>query len=291
MIQSIAKTGNMTRAAERLFVSQSALSQQLKDIEGKLNIDLFFRTRKKMILTSTGKKLLQTADNIIETLEDTELEIAKMVSGDSGEFKVGTQCIFCYKWLPGVLAIFQKKFPNIDFELGSSINPYAELEEKKYDLIITGAGMEVEPFCVTPLFKDQMVCIMAKGHPLSTHPFFRLEDFKDSCVIAHDDKKQNRFYQTALKPSGIEPRKMMTIAQPQAIIEMVAAGLGISIVPRWAVKSILEEKQISALPITQKGVPLTWNATFPKNIAVPVFQKEFINIVRKINPCDALSSD
>jgi len=236
MISSIARTGNMTKAAEALFISQSALSQQLKDIEGKLNVDLFFRTSRKMILTSTGKELLQVAEGIIETLEASELEIARRVSGESGEFRVGTQCLFCYKWLPGVLAKFQEKFPNIEFEIGSSISPERELAEKIYDVIIGTAVGERgnETFSTHPLFEDQMVCIM-------------------------------------------------TIAQPQAIIEMVASGFGISAVPRWAIRSALEANQLSALPITRNGFPLTWHATFLKNSAVPVFQKEFINIVGRMN--------
>lgn len=288
MIRSIAKTGNMTKAAESLFISQSALSQQLKDIEGRLNVDLFFRTPKKMILTPTGKKLLKTAEQVIETLEDTELEIAKMVSGDSGEFKVGTQCLFCYKWLPRVLAVFQDKFPNIEFEIGTSVNLIQELETKKYDVIITGAGANDDKFTCLPLFQDQMVCIMKNGHPLTTRPYIRLEDFNGSCLISHSEKKHNKFYQAALKPEGIEPKKFITIGQPQAIIEMVAAGFGISIVPGWAVKSALEANQISAVPITRKGLPLTWNATFLKNNAAPVFQKEFINIVGRMNITDPI---
>lgn len=288
MISSIARTGNMTKAAEALFISQSALSQQLKDIEGKLNVDLFFRTSRKMILTSTGKELLQVAEGIIETLEASELEIARRVSGESGEFRVGTQCLFCYKWLPGVLAKFQEKFPNIEFEIGSSISPERELAEKTYDVIIGTAVGERgnETFSTHPLFEDQMVCIMGNDHPLSSHPYVNLEDFKECCLISHAEKNSNRFYLTILKPRAIEPKKIMTIAQPQAIIEMVASGFGISAVPRWAIRSALEANQLSALPITRKGFPLTWHATFLKNSAVPVFQKEFINIVGRMNPSE-----
>ncbi|MCP3901663.1 MAG: LysR family transcriptional regulator, partial [Desulfobacteraceae bacterium] len=154
MISSIAKTGNMTKAAEKLFISQSALSQQLKDIEGRLNVDLFSRTRKKMSLTSTGKKLLQTAEHVIEKLEDAELEIEKIVSGDKGELKVGTQCLFCYKWLPKIMTTFQDKYPNVEFEIGSSVDLYNELESGKYDLVITGAGVGVDDFVHAPLFND-----------------------------------------------------------------------------------------------------------------------------------------
>ncbi|MBI5590090.1 MAG: LysR family transcriptional regulator [Deltaproteobacteria bacterium] len=286
MIRSIAETGNMTKSADMLFLSQSALSQQLKDIESKLKVDLFFRTRRKMILTATGKKLLQTAEHVIEALDDAELEIAKRAAGDRGELKVGTQCIFCYKWLPRVMEIFQDKFPNIEFEIGNSEDLARELEAKKFDLIITAASSHDDNYAYSPLFKDQMVCILPENHPFSAQPCINLQDFSKMNLISHREKGENRFYQAALKPRGIEPKRLMTVGQPLAIIEMVASGFGVGVFPRWAVKDSLMTTGIIARPITRSGLPITWDAAFLRNTNIPVFQDEFINIVSKLNLTD-----
>ncbi len=286
MISSIAKTGNMTKAAEKLFISQSALSQQLKDIEGRLNVDLFSRTRKKMSLTSPGKKLLQTAEHVIEKLEDAELEIEKIVSGDTGELKVGTQCLFCYKWLPKIMTIFQDKYPNVEFEIGSSVDLHNELESGKYYLVITGVGSDSADFVHMPLFHDQMVCIMNNDHPLSTQSYVGLKDFDGKTLISHAEKDNNKFYHLVLKPQKIKPKRFMTIGQPQAIVEMVTAGFGLGVFPKWAVKSSIKANKLCALPIGKKGLPLTWNATFLKDSVLRVFHKDFINMVSKMNLAD-----
>ena len=120
MVCAIAESGNMTRAAETLCISQSALSQQLKDIENKLGTDLFFRTRKKMILTEVGKQLQGTATQVIDSVDQAEHAISLQTKGEKGELKVGTQCIFCYKWLPQVMRLFHAKFPNVEIEVGNS---------------------------------------------------------------------------------------------------------------------------------------------------------------------------
>jgi LysR family transcriptional regulator, regulator for metE and metH len=73
-----------------------------------------------MILTPTGRKVLKTAERVIDAIENTELEIARIVKGARGTLKVGTRCIFCYKWLPDVMGIFQEKFPNVEVEIGNS---------------------------------------------------------------------------------------------------------------------------------------------------------------------------
>ncbi len=283
MIRAIAETGNMTKAAEKLYISQSALSQQLKDIESKLRVDLFFRTRKKMILTATGKKLLKTAENVVGLLDDAELEIAKQVAGERGELKVGTQCIFCFKWLPWLMGMFQKKFPNIELEIGTSYDPASELTQKKYDIVITGISLSDDNYTHLPLLEDQLVCIMEKNHPLRAQAYVRLEDFREMSLISHAEKEESRFYQLVLQPRDIKPKRFMTVGQPQAIVELVASGFGTSVFPLWAVQSALETNALIARPISRNGVPLTWKAVFLKNSNMPVFQEEFINMMKNMD--------
>ena len=105
-------------------------------------------------------------------------------------------------------------------------------------------------------------------------------------LISHAEKGKNRFYQAALKPKSIEPRRFMTVGQPQAIIEMVASGFGVSIFPRWAIKASLPSSGIIARPITRSGLPLTWHAASLQNTNRPVFQDEFVHIVSKLNLAD-----
>jgi len=290
MVTAIAETGNMTQAAKLLFVSQSALSQQLKEIETRLGAGLFFRTRKKMILTPIGKKVLDTAKQVLDSLGDAELEIARMVSGDKGEIKVGTQCIFCYKWLPRVMGIFQNKFPNIEVEIGNSIDLKKELESKTYDLVITAESGKMDTLAGFPLFEDQMVAILPRDHPLGTQSHIRLEDFQAINLISHRGKKENRFYQAALLPRGIEPRRFMTVEDPHAIIELVAAGFGISMAPMWAVRSFAAQGRVQTLPVTRSGISLSWYAAFLKEDHVPGFHREFIQMVSQLNIAASSSS-
>jgi LysR family transcriptional regulator for metE and metH len=283
MICAIAESSNMTRAAEKLCITQSALSQQLKDIESKLEIALFFRTRKKMILTEVGKQLLDTAVEVLGAVDRAERKISRKMKGEKGELKVGTQCIFCYKWLPQVMQSFHAKFPHIEIEVGNSVDLIEELEVKKYDLIISGAIAPSEVHTAVPLFKDQLVCIMPKDHPLAACSFIQLDDFTENNLLSYTEKNKNRFYQLVLKPKGIEPKKIMNVGAPQAIIEMVLSGFGISIFPRWAVSEAMKTLPIVARPITTKGFPLTWHAVSLTNSHMPIYQKEFIRSISSLN--------
>jgi len=283
MIRAIAESGNMTRAAEKLYVSQSALSQQLKGIEKKLEVDLFYRIRKKMVLAPNGRKLLKTAGQVIDLLDDAEFEIAKLAGSNSGELKLGTHCIFCFKWLPGIMADFRKQFPNVDLEIGTSNDPAKELEQKKYDIIVSARSLHDDFYDQQALFQDQLVCIMEKDHPLAAQNYIRLEDFQGESLISHVEKGESKLYELLLQPKGVEPKRFMTVGQPLAIVELVIAGLGVSVFPFWAVASTLEAGSLVARPISRGGVPLTWRALFVKGNNIPIYQDEFIKMMQRAN--------
>jgi LysR family transcriptional regulator, regulator for metE and metH len=279
MVCAIAETGTMTRAARKLFVTQSALSQQLKDLEGKLRAALFFRSRRRMVLTPIGKMVLSSARPIIESLENTELEIVRFVSGEKGELKVGTQCVFCFKWLPRVMKVFQDKYPGVEVEVGHCTDLAEGLASKQYDLVITAMPESDHRFAGLPLFEDKGVCVLPEDHPLSTRTYVDLEDFGRFNLISHADKASNRFYQSVLKPRGIRPKRFLTLTQYQAIIEMVAAGFGLAVFPRWAVRSTLSEHGLAERNITKRGFPLTWHAAVLPERKLPHFLEEFVHMV------------
>jgi LysR family transcriptional regulator, regulator for metE and metH len=283
MLLALAESENMTRAARRLCISQSALSQQLKDIETKLAVALFYRTPKKMMLTPMGRRLVETAESVVETMETAEEEIVRATTAEKGVLRVGTQCIFCYKWLPHVMKAFQRQFPGIELEIGNAVEPERELADERFDIVVTVVPGE-DPACAyTPLFEDQMVCIVPTDHPLGGAAFVPLDAFRLYKLISHAPKRRNRFYRQVLRPKGIEPAGLMTVGAPLAIVAMVAAGFGLSVIPAWAVRSAIEAGGILARPITRGGLPVTWRAVYLKESRLVVYQQAFIEIITRLN--------
>ena len=279
MVQTISRTGTMTRAAQALFLSQSAVSQQLKEIETKLNTPLFYRTKKKMVPTPMGIKVLNAAEIVIHTLEDTETDIARMVTKETGELKVGTQCIFCYRWLPEVLGQFQEKFVNVDLEIGNCVDVFHDLENADFHLVISVAPEPLDRVVKVPLFRDELVAILHPDHALARKNHIELTDFKDEKFISIWPMPRNRFFQKVLKPAGILPKRFLVVEDPAATMEIAAAGFGIAMAPAWAVRPLVEKGRLKTLSVTRAGQFLTWYAVFLKNDPYPVFMKEFIRLV------------
>src|SRR5262245_16152530 len=110
LIVAISEERSVTRAGERLYLTQSALSHQLRDIEERLGTPLFNRVNKRMILTPAGERLLQSARQVLNELRRAEDDIAQIAAGDHGSLRISTECYTCYHWLPGVLKDFNRKY-------------------------------------------------------------------------------------------------------------------------------------------------------------------------------------
>src|ERR1700677_475728 len=114
LIKAIVEEGSITRAIDKLYLTQSALSYQLREAELQLGTKIFLRENKKMTLTKAGAKLYKTAIEVLEKLQYTEKEIKKLVFGEAGEIRLSAGCYPSYHWLPPVLRQFHLLYPNID---------------------------------------------------------------------------------------------------------------------------------------------------------------------------------
>src|SRR5258706_9918495 len=114
LIKAIAEEGSLTKAIDKLHLTQSALSYQLKEAEHQLGTKIFLRINKRMVLTKAGERLYETAREVLEKLLDTEQQIKKLVYGEFGEIRLSTECYSSYHWLPSVMKQFQLLYPNVD---------------------------------------------------------------------------------------------------------------------------------------------------------------------------------
>src|SRR5580765_8069373 len=117
MIQEVAKQGNLTKAAECIYLTQSALSHQLKDVEAFFNTQIFIRQKKQMILTNTGKIILEASENIIDEIERTKNRIRFLSEKNAGEIKISTECYTSYHWLSSFLKEYKSLYPRVEINI------------------------------------------------------------------------------------------------------------------------------------------------------------------------------
>jgi LysR family transcriptional regulator for metE and metH len=286
LVLAIVEEGGLTKAGRRLHLTQSALSYQLRDAEEKLGIPLFLRLNKKLVLTKSGQKVLNAADRIIGDLKRVEEELRLLTSDGGGTLRISTECYTCYHWLPRMLRIFNKHFPKIEVQIiaEATRQPVQALIEGKLDLAIVSARTDNQTLCFGTLFKDELVAIMHPKHPLADRPYLRAEDFADENLIMYQiSKEESLFFQRVLFPAGISPKRVSNVQLTEAAIEMVRAGLGISVMAKWAVAPQIASRTIKALPITRKGLHRQWYAAVIKSPSMQPSLQKFIQLLES-NP-------
>ncbi len=281
LVAAIAETGSVTQAGNRLHLTQSALSHQLRDAEEQLGAPLFERKNRKMVITAAGERLLQTAKNVLAELDRAATDIQKRDSDSQGLVPLSTQCYTVYYWLPPRVKLFQKKFPDVEFQLvvEATDNPFAALLEGKLDLAIVCDPIRNRKIVYTPLFEDEIYIIVAPEHRLAGNRYVEAGDLAGENLIIYPPKEECTVLKQVLEPAGVSPRRIQEVMLTEGIVEMVRAGLGVASLPRWAAAPQLASGAVIGLPVTPEGFRRTWSAAQLRDQRKPVYLQEFIQLL------------
>jgi LysR family transcriptional regulator for metE and metH len=263
MVAAVAASGSVTQAASTLHLTQSAVSHQLRDIEERLGTPLFLRVGKRMIPSAAGARVLTTARRVLDEVATTEDEVRRLAASAAGVLRVCAQCNTGYHWLPPLVDAFRRKHPAVDVALAveCTMRPVDALLEGRLDLAIVTQEIHNPHLRVRPLFEDEHAAIVAPEHPFASRRFVRPEDFASERLLLYSGSTEDSFtVQQILRPAGVEPVGISFVMLTEAILAMVKAGLGISVMQTWAVEPAIRAGDVRAIPITPAGIRRRWSA-------------------------------
>lgn len=261
LVRAIAETGSVTKASQKLYLTQPSLSHQLKELETRIGAQLFLRVNKTMVLTAEGKKILDAGDEILAKVATLEQEI-KAENGSPRLLRVTTQCYTCYHWLPTLMKKFQLKMPDTEIDIVPEAmnNPVEFLLKGLIDLAVTNNMKPANGIRFERLFDDELVALVPSDHPLASKKIIQPADFAgQSLIIYKEDFGSDYFAEHVLIPQGIRTGRIIKMQLTEARVELVKAGMGIAVLSRWLVKPFVREsKAIRLLPIGKRGFFRTW---------------------------------
>ena len=264
LIRAIAETGSMTRASQKLFLTQPGLSHQLKEIETRLGAKLFLRVNKSMVLTAHGKRILDAGEEILSKVSALEQEIT---ASDTNvrQLRITTQCYTCYHWLPSLMKKFQTEEPNteIDIVTEAMSSPIEFLLKGRIDLAITNGLKVSNGIKFEKLFDDEQVVLVSSKHPLAKKKVIQPADFTNEHYIIYKTEggelSSDYFARNMLMPRGIHVGKVTKMQLTEARVELVKAGMGLTVMSRWLVKPFMRDsKAIKLLPLGKQGFYRPW---------------------------------
>ncbi|MTI23102.1 LysR family transcriptional regulator [Fulvivirga sp. RKSG066] len=280
LIKAVAEKGSLTKAMETLYLSQSALSHQLKELETQLGAQLFHRVNKKLVLTGAGKIVLQSAERVLKEIDKAEKAVKKYIGGDEGSMRVATECYTCYHWLPSLMVDFNREFPNVEIEISpeTANDPVNNILNGKLDLAIASGYVDNPNIRTTELFTDELLAVVPADHPWAGRKYVKAQDFESESMIIHSFPLDSvTVFRRVLIPENVKPKKVTAIQITEAALEMVKAGMGVKVIAKWIVEPYLHDKRLAVVPVTKKGLFRTWYALTLKQSEPPQYIENFID--------------
>lgn len=248
---AIADTGKLAHAAERVFLTQSALSHQIRVLETHYDITLFQRTAHGIRFTPAGERLLALAREVLESLGKAERDLIRLKSDQSGELRLVLECHTCFDWLTPVMDAFRRAWPEVELDLvaGFHSDPWHLLHEGKADLVIGSLPDKQRELASMPLFKFEILAVLPPEHELRNKPRLQAADFETETLITYPVPEERiDLIRQVLKPAGININRRTT-ELTIAIMQLVASRRGVAALPSWGIQSYVEHEYVIAKPI------------------------------------------
>ena len=279
LIKTIVEEGNIANSAEKLFLTQSALSHQLRDLEGRLGFKVFVRTRNKWELTDEGTELYTLGNTVLENIETGFKHIQRLRSGSIGTIKLSTECYSFYQGLPAFIQKMGILYPkiNIDLNLEATHQPIPKILSKDIDMAIVTSKPENDTLSSIEIYEDEIFAIMHSENPLSTNDFLKADDFIKTHLIIHSFPLETvSLYQHFLKLNNATPQKISAIPLTEVALEMVNANMGMVCMPKWALASFFISEDLIFKKIGENGLKRKHYLMFRKADKAKKYINDFI---------------
>lgn len=291
LLDAVAETGSLKNAAEKLFLSQSALSHQLRELESYLETPVFYRLNKQLVLTPSGKVLLDSSRAILAKLSQTEKTIREISDGDRGTLRIMIECFTAYHWLPRLMQEFSRDFPKVEISISYECNrcPTDHLISGELDIAIICEEEESPHIRMEKIFDDEILAVLPEDHPLAEATYLKAQDFKDQHLLIHSFPLDSvSVARKLLIPEKINLGKITQVPITDAALEMVKCGIGITTLPAWILNHYLHNHPVVGVPITRSGIMISWYAAMLKDAERPAYFDVFVNKMHRYARPDRL---
>lgn len=276
-LQKIVELGSFTKAAEELGYTQSSVSQMVASLEDELRIKLLLRSRTGVKLTIEGAELYPFIERTILRYRAMQEKAHEIRGLETGVIRVGTISSVTCHWMPRLIKGFQEIYPNVQFLFHqgdySSIQEWIKTGTVDFGFITPPAVTGLETVTV----KDgEMLAVLPRNHALASQSSIRLEEIADEPYILMEEGHYSE-PMNAFRAAGLEPNIKYTIHDDYAIMTMVEAGLGVSILAELVLRRV--DYDIVCLPI-EPPVYRTLAIGYKDKGSLPIASKYFIGYLR-----------
>ncbi len=242
-VLALASERSISKAAEKLYLTQPALSLFLSRLEAQLGVELFTRNKNGLVPTYAGEYYIQMIHKMVNLQENFEQELCEINKMQKGRLKIGTSVHIGSLVLPEVLPLFQRKYPNVDVLIteGSSEKLESLLENSEVDISLMHLPLKSIQAEYEIICKDRYVLAFAQGHPLAKEAYYKQDEKypyldltkagTEKFILSFPGQRVRQISNLILEKAGIEPDVTLVTSSVQTALRFASVGLGMTLLP------------------------------------------------------------
>ncbi len=283
---TLAEELHFGRAAERLHIAQPPLSQQIRQLETELGFDLFYRTKRTVQLTEAGQVFLDETQRILKQLEQA-IQMGRQSSrGEMGQLVIGFVSSAAYNVLPEILRTFRRCVPGVTLELHelTTDQQLKWLQTRRIDVGLLRPPVEETLFSTETIFREMLVLALPEGHPLANQPKVSVASLCCEPFILFSRTLGPGLYDAIIslcQQAGFSPTVAQEAREMQTIVSLVAAEMGVAIVP--ASLQHLQRTKVVYKALQEPTPEVAINMIWQRHNTSPTVQR-FLGVVKDLFP-------
>lgn len=283
----VAKNQSFTKAANELFITQPAVTAQVKLFEEVCELKFFKKKGRGICLTDEGQALYNHACQLFEYEKQIEGAIDDLRKLKQGVLRIGTTKTYVRHLMPHLMRQFHEKYPEIKIFLdeGSSLSMMHSLLELKNEIAIITKIEDHADIAFIHFSNEELIPILSPNHPLASKPAVTLEELaREQIIIRERGSGTRKFTNILFERHGCTPNILMETGNSDFIKQLVARGDGISFLVRESVKADLAQQRLVTVPLKGEKVYLDARVAYLKKQPLSLSAKAFLSVLEELTP-------
>ncbi|MDE0859572.1 MAG: LysR family transcriptional regulator [Akkermansiaceae bacterium] len=285
LLVAVAETESFTKAAERLNVTQSAVSHSIRALETQLETTLIERRGKRLSLTQEGMVLLRRFKLALKQLEAAGDDLALLKRWGQGRLRVGATDTLCHYLLPEVLREFRKLYPRCEIHLdsGDTSQLVDLLDHAEIDLALGIDGRCPSWARFEGIFRDELVFVFSPEHEWAQLKEIDMEAMEGQSFLVYAKASETyHLLKESFEKAGGRLRSGLSLGDMGAIMEMAKVGIGVGIVAPWVARKEIEEGELISMSLGEVRRSRDWGVICHESRHLSMVEEDFLRICRKV---------
>ncbi len=282
---ALARLGSFTRAAQELFLTQSAISHAIKALEEQAGCRLFERAGRRVVLTQSGEQFLRHVDKILAEMKSARSGLDELSRWGHGRLRLGASTTACQYILPTVLREFKQSFPKcvISIDPGDHARQTEQLLNNHIDLAIMLEPEGTKDLAFVPLFADEMRFLVAPAHPWARAGRVQRENFAEQTLILYNHTSYTfRIVKDYFRGEDLPLNNILELGSMEAIKELVKIGLGVGVLAPWVAVPELAANALVSLPLGKRKLRRQWGIGHLRGRRLSLGEETFVGLCKSV---------